>query len=61
MTYNIAMSLTDQEFDRIEPHIDCRDWANPMDGEFVFYGCEPRMLTMLTLMGMEFYRFLEDE
>lgn len=52
---DIEMSLTDQEFDQIEPYIDCRDWLNFMDGEFLFLDCTPRMIVMITLMGLEFY------
>ncbi len=54
MTYNITMTLTDEEFDRLEPHIDCRDWRNFMDGEFAFEGCSEKMMLWVAL-SVEYY------
>jgi hypothetical protein len=52
----ISCSLSDEIFDRIEPHIDCRDWGNPMEDLFVFYDPTEQFLVTLALFDITFYR-----
>jgi hypothetical protein len=51
----IACSMNDEEFDKILPHIRCADWANPMEGEFVFYEPTNQFLVMLSFFDIEYY------
>ena len=52
----ISVSMPDEEFDRIEKYIDCREWANPMQDLFLFYDPAPKFLTMLCLFNIEFHK-----
>ncbi|CAB5223800.1 hypothetical protein UFOVP389_14 [uncultured Caudovirales phage] len=52
----ISVSMSDEEFDRIEKYINCRQWGNPMQDEFVFYDPAPQFLTMLTLFDITYYK-----
>ena len=52
----IYTSITDEEYDKIEKYIECREWANPMQDEFIFYDPKPRFLTMLALFNIEYWR-----
>lgn len=52
----ISVSMNDDDFNRIEKYIDCRDWANPMQDEFVFYDPDPKFLMMLALFDIPFYK-----
>lgn len=52
----IHCTLTDSEFEVIEPHIECREWANPMQDEFVFYEPTERFRFMLALFSIEYYQ-----
>lgn len=51
----IQCSMTDSEFDLIKNHIDCREWTNPMDEEYIFYYPTERFVLMLALHGIEYY------
>lgn len=52
----ISATLNDQEFANIEPYIDCEQWANPIEGEFIFYEPTERFLLMLNLFSIEYYQ-----
>jgi hypothetical protein len=52
----ISATIPDEQFDKIEKYIDCREWANPMQDEFIFYDPNPKFLTMLCLFNIEFYK-----
>ena len=52
----ISATIPDEEFDRIEKYIDCREWANPMQDLFLFYDPAPKFLTMLCLFNIEFHK-----
>jgi len=52
----ILCSMTDSEFDKIKSHIDCHDWANPIEGEFVFYEPTERFVFMLALFDIEYHK-----
>lgn len=51
----IEASMSDQEFDKIEPYIECDDWANPMEYEFIFYNPSTKFLMMLALYDIIYY------
>ena len=52
----ISVSMIDDEFDKIEKYIACREWANPMEDEFIFYDPDPKFLTMLILFNIDYYQ-----
>lgn len=52
----IECTITDEEFELIRDHIDCKQWANPMEWEFVFYEPTDNFLFMLAINGIEYYR-----
>lgn len=43
--------LTPEQFAEIEPHIDCREWANPIEDHYVFYDPTPSFEIILALFG----------
>jgi hypothetical protein len=47
--------LSDQ-FDQIEPHIDCRDWANPIEDHYVFYEPTSQFLFIMALFNIQVYK-----
>lgn len=49
----IWATMTDQEFAAIERYIKCDDWANPMEGEFVFYNPSEMFKLVLALNNIE--------
>jgi hypothetical protein len=52
----ISCTLTDQEFNLIESHIDCREWANPMQDEFIFYDPTEKFRLILALYSITYYQ-----
>ena len=48
--------MSDEEYNKIEKYIKCREWAKPIKNEFVFYDPNPQFLTMLCLFNIEFRR-----
>jgi hypothetical protein len=52
----ISASITDQEFEQIKDHIHCREWANPMQDEFIFYDPTEEFLVILALFSIEYSR-----
>jgi hypothetical protein len=48
--------MNDEQYDRIEKYIACKEWANPIENEFIFYDPDPKFLTMLILFNIEFYK-----
>lgn len=51
----ISCTITDQEFELIKNHIECQQWANPMQDEFVFYDPTERFRFILALFSIEYY------
>ncbi len=52
----ISCTLTDQEFNLIEPYIDCREWANPIQDEFIFYDPTEKFRLILALYSITYYQ-----
>jgi len=52
----IHCTITDEEYQRIEPYIECSEWANPMEDEFIFYNPSPRFMIMLALYDIEIFK-----
>ena len=52
----ISASMNDEQYDRIEKYIACREWANPIEDEFIFYDPDPKFLTMLILFNIDYYQ-----
>jgi hypothetical protein len=52
----ISATINDQEFDLIKAYIDCDQWANPMQDEFIFYNPTERFLLMLNLFSIEYHQ-----
>lgn len=52
----IECTLTDEEFEQIKPYIDCREFANPIEWEFIFYEPSEYFLFILAINGIEYYR-----
>lgn len=57
----LEASMTDAEFDLIEKHIDCDQWANPMEGEFIFYNPTERFRLILALYDIVSWTDQEEE
>jgi hypothetical protein len=52
----ILCSMNDQDFDKIKNHIDCREWANPIEDEFIFYEPTDSFLIMLALYEIKYHQ-----
>jgi len=52
----ISATITSDEFHKIERHIACREWGNPIEDEFVFYDPTGEFLTLLTLFDITYYK-----
>jgi hypothetical protein len=51
----ISATITDGEFEQIKYYIDCKDWANPIQDEFIFYEPTQRFLLILALFNIAIY------
>ncbi len=51
----LLCSMTDEEFEQIKTHIDCREWHNPMEGEYIFYDPSDRFRFILALFSITTY------
>lgn len=47
--------MSDQQFDQIEPHIQCREWSNPMADEYIFYDVTEAFVLTLALFSITTY------
>lgn len=56
----IWVSMNDSDFDKIEKYIKCDDWANPIDGEFVFYNPSEMFKLVLLLNDIVYWPDPED-
>jgi hypothetical protein len=52
----IHCSITDEEYDKIQPYIECQQFSNPIQDEFVFYYPTERFLIMLALFNITYYK-----
>jgi hypothetical protein len=43
-------------FDRIEPYIECHDWANPIEDHYVFYEPTSQFLFIMALFNIQVYK-----
>jgi hypothetical protein len=55
----ITCTITDEEYNQIERYIECSEFRNPFQDEFVFYWPTDKFLFMLSLYGIEYYRITE--
>ena len=55
----ITCTMSDEEYDQIERYIECNEFGNPMQDEFVFYSPTDKFLFILALYGIEYYRITE--
>jgi hypothetical protein len=55
-TMKYSATITDEEYERIRPYIDCREMANPMEYEFVIYDPTDEFLTILILFNITFWK-----
>ena len=51
----IHVTMSDQEFDQIEKYIDCTEWCNPMQDEFIFYNPSLPFRVMLAFYEITYY------
>lgn len=49
-------TITDEEYEKIRPYIDCREMGNPMQDEFVIYDPTDQFLVVLSLFNIEYHR-----
>jgi hypothetical protein len=55
----ITCTMTDEEYDKILPWIQCSESSNPFQDEFIFYWPSDRFLFMLALYGIEYFKITE--
>ena len=53
--------MSDTEFDEIEKYINCDEWANPMQDEFVFYNPSEMFKLVLLLKGIKYWDDSEED
>jgi len=51
----IECTITDEEWEKIKIYVECREMANPMQDEFIFYDPTPEFLVMLTLFDIDIH------
>lgn len=51
----LLCTMTDEEFHKIEPYIQCREWANPMADEYIFYDATDEFQITLALFSIATY------
>jgi hypothetical protein len=47
--------MSDEEFDKIKNYIDCREWSNPMQDEYIFYDATEQFQITLALFSITTY------
>ena len=47
--------MSDDEFDKIKTHIQCREWSNPMADEYIFYDATDEFQIILALFSITTY------
>jgi hypothetical protein len=57
----IWVTMSDTEFDEIEKYINCDEWANPMQDEFVFYNPSEMFKLVLLLKGIKYWDDSEED
>jgi hypothetical protein len=55
----ITCTMSDEEYNQIERYIECSEYRNPFQDEFVFYWPTDKFLFILSLYGIEYYRMTE--
>ena len=51
----LLCTMSDEEFEQIKTHIQCREWANPMADEYIFYDATEQFQFMLALFSITTY------
>jgi len=51
----LLCSMSDEEFDKIKNYIDCREWSNPMQDEYIFYDATEQFQITLALFSITTY------
>lgn len=57
--WKIYATIDPQEFQTIERYIKCRDWANPIEDEYVFY--EPSLMFQYVLKFYNIQTYTDQE
>jgi len=55
----ITCTMSDEEYNQIERYIECSEYRNPFQDEFVFYWPTDKFLFILSLYSIEYYRITE--
>lgn len=51
----LLCTISDEEFHKIETHIQCREWHNPMADEYIFYDATDEFQIILALFSITTY------
>jgi hypothetical protein len=51
----LLCSMSDEEFEQIKRHIQCREWHNPIEGEYIFYDPTQSFQLILNLFAIQTY------
>ncbi len=51
----LLCTMSDEEFEQIKTHIECREWSNPMQDEFIFYDATEHFQLILALFSITTY------
>ena len=51
----LLCTMTDEEFEQIKTHIQCREWHNPIQDEYIFYDATEQFQITLALFSITTY------
>lgn len=57
----IMATITAEQMEKLYPHIDCEDWAEVFEEEYVFYQPTPSFFLIMKLMGITTYTDIPDQ
>jgi len=57
----LMATITEEQMTKLYPHINCREWAEVFDEEYVFVDPSPAMVVIMKLMEIVTYTDIPDE
>jgi hypothetical protein len=57
----LMATITSEQMDQLHRHIDCRDWAEVFDEEYVFVDPTPAMIIIMKLLDIVTYTDIPEE
>ena len=57
----LMATITPEQMAKLHPHIDCDDWAEVFDEEYVFVNPTPAMIVIMKLLEVVTYTDIPEE